>query len=372
MGDKPVGDTQMGNVAISQSGGERGGRASSQSNNAGDKAGAETWPPPPHAVPRTRAELIAAHGIGAERTWTRVRRGLYLPPGTDVTPQVRALAEVRARPAAVLSGAAAARAWGHPWVANCVPEMVLLGGAEGGNGVQQVEADVTILRRKPARKLRRCALSIRDDGSDIGAAGPGEVTITIAEPLDVTIDCVAALPDDEAIAFLDGAIRAWGIDRQLREWANRSGRTGAKRMRELLDWTDWRAESRPESLLRTKLRRAGQSQWVPQYMVLVASGKRWVDLGDHDYRISIEFLGQGHWQDAESRRADAQRVNELRETGWTVIEVTILDVFRDFDALLRRIDEHRRRIDAERAQDIAWRRSKTVEAMRGRVNRWIK
>lgn len=353
----------MRDVAISQSDGERGGRASSQSNNAGDKAGAETWPPPPHAVPRTRAELIAAHGIGAERTWTRIRRGLYLPPGTDITPQVRALAEVRARPAAVLSGAAAARAWGHPWVANCVPEIVLVDYDDGGRATNHTAPGLHLRRRRPIRKLRHCELA------------PGEfegATIRMADPVDVTIDCVAMLPDDEAIAFLDGAIRAWGIGRNLREWAAGSEQTGTIRMRELLEWADWRAESRPESLLRTKLRRAGQSQWVPQYMVLVASGKRWVDLGDHDYRISIEFLGQGHWQDAESRRADAQRVNELRETGWTVIEVTILDVFRDFDALLRRIDEHRRRIDAERAQDLAWRRGKEIDAMRRRVNRWFK
>ncbi|MFC3850395.1 hypothetical protein ACFORJ_09505 [Corynebacterium hansenii] len=314
----------------------------------------DAWPPAPEAVPRTRAELIAGHGIGAERTWRRVRRGMYVPPGADVTPQVRALAEVRARRGAVLSGASAARACGHPWVADRVPEVVLVREPHNSGGV-------VLSGRRPCRPARACPLQV--DG--------GEVAVLVADPLDVTIDCVAALPDDEAIAFLDGAIRVWGIDRALREWA-RGGRPGAQRMRELLKWSDWRAESRPESLLRTKLRRAGAGRWVPQFMVAVGGGKRWVDLGDPDYRIAVEFHGEGHWRDAEARRRDALRVNELREVGWCVIEVTILDVFRDFDALLRRIGEHRRRIDAERDGDLAWRRGKAIDAMRMRVNRWLR
>ncbi|MFD5868835.1 hypothetical protein ACFWGD_09530 [Corynebacterium sp. NPDC060344] len=357
--------------------GEGGGRVASSSNDEVPR----TWPPPPWTVPRTRAEMIAGHGIGAERSWTRVRQGMYLPRDVDVTPQVTALAEVRARPSATLSGATAARAWGHPWVAACVPEIVLVPrvpaeaskrAAAGGQG-----DGITVITssRRPVHGTERCVLSI--DAAAAGAkggsanGGGAEVSIPIASVVDVTIDCVAALPDDEAIAFLDGALRAWGIGDQLRTWAGSSRRAGAKRMRELLDWADWRAESRPESLLRTKLRRAGQGQWVPQFMVNVASGKRWVDLGDPDYRIDLEFLGQGHWQDAEARRADAQRVNELREVGWTIIEVTILDVFRDFDQLLERIEQHRRRIDAERARDLAWRRNKTVEAARRIVNRWF-
>lgn len=328
-----------------------------------NRARGEHWPPPPDAVPRTRAEIVAAHGPGAERTWRRVRHGMYVPLGAEVTAQVRALAELRARPTAVLSGAAAARAWGHPWVAADVPEIVLIGRDDGGRAAACVSEPVTIRRRRLAGRARRCELAI-------GAGGTA--TILVAGPLDATIDCVANLPEDEAIAFLDGAIRVWRIDDALRRWAGESGRDGAARMRELLQWVDWRAESRPESLLRTKLRRAGQGRWVPQLMVLVGSGKRWIDLGDHDLRIGLEYHGQGHWKDAEARRSDALRVNEFREVGWLIIEVTALDLFRDFDSLLRRIDEHRRRIEAERAADLAWRRGKAIDGMRLRLNRWLK
>ena len=55
-----------------------------------------------------------------------------------------------------------------------------------------------------------------------------------------------------------------------------------------------------------------------------------------------------------------------------IIEVTALDLFRDFDSLLRRIDEHRRRIEAERAADLAWRQGKAIDGMRLRLNRWLK
>lgn len=244
-----------------------------------------------------------------------------------------------------------------------VPEIVLIGRDDGGRAAACVSEPVTIRRRRLAGRARRCELAI-------GAGGTA--TILVAGPLDATIDCVANLPEDEAIAFLDGAIRVWRIDDALRRWAGESGRDGAARMRELLQWVDWRAESRPESLLRTKLRRAGQGQWVPQLMVLVGSGKRWIDLGDHDLRIGLEYHGQGHWKDAEARRSDALRVNEFREVGWLIIEVTALDLFRDFDSLLRRIDEHRRRIEAERAADLAWRRGKAIDGMRLRLNRWLK
>lgn len=358
MGDETVNDYPVGYPAAPAGSGGGGGRGPSSSNDARD----ETWPPPPDTVPRTRAEIIAVHGIGAERTWRRVRQGMYLPPGVDVTPQVRVLAEVRARTGAVLSGATAARAWGHPWVVDEAPDVVLVGRDDGGRAKREAARGIHVRRRHPIGEPRRCDLPL-DDGE--------RAHIRIAAPLDVTIDCVALLPDDEAIAFLDGAIRVWSIDGALRNWAENSGQAGATRMRELLGWSDWRAESRPESILRTKLRRAGEGHWVPQHMVLVASGKRWVDLADLDYHLSLEFLGLGHWKNAETRRRDAQRVNELREAGWPVIEVTILDVFRDFDALLRRIREHRRRIDAERAQDFAWRRGKAIAAMRMVVNRWL-
>lgn len=183
---------------------------------------------------------------------------MYVPRGEEVTAQVRALAELRARPTAVLSGPAAARAWGHPWVADFVEDVIVI--TPGEHPGSTIPAGISI---------RRGAL---DD--DIVHADIGGTPLRLAGPLDVTIDCVEKLSDPEAIAFLDGAIRAWDIESRLKEWAATNRGRGAKRMRELLQWVDWRAESRPESLLRTLLRRSGCTGWVPQFLVHVRGGSR--------------------------------------------------------------------------------------------------
>ncbi|WP_295624339.1 endonuclease domain-containing protein [uncultured Corynebacterium sp.] len=312
------------------------------------------WPPPPGSVPRSRAEIVAEHGTTAERAWTRVRHGMYVPPGVEVTPRVRAFAEVRARPGAVLSGATAAHAWGHPWVCDALVDIVVVDPASGC----RADAPDGVTTRRGGLVDKHETLAI------------GDATVPVAGRLDVTIDCVAALPDHEAIAFLDGAIRAWRIHPELRAWADGGRGRGATRMRRLLDWTDWRAESRLESLLRTLLRRAGLTGWVPQWPVLTRGGMRWIDLGDPMYMIGLEYQGGGHWSDAAHRKRDADRANELRDMGWWILEVTALDVFRDFDALVRAIRERREAVVAERKRDLAWRRQRHIDHADNRARGW--
>lgn len=317
--------------------------------------GAE-WPPPPELVPVTRDELATAHGSRAPRRWHRVRRSMYVSDESLVTPQVIALAEVRAHDGAALSGATAARALGHPWVAAEVPEIVQV------NHLPRPDPPtVDIGCRDLVGPIHRCRLR----------TSAGDAVVAVAGPVDVTIDCVAKLPDDEAIAFLDGAIRIWNIHDELLRWADAGRGRGTRRMRELLTWADWRAESRPESLLRTKLRLAGQPEWVPQLMVGINGVTRWLDLGDADYRIAIDYHGADHWKTPEARKRDAARVNDLRQQGWWPLEVTALDLFRDFDALLRRIDEYRRSVDAERARGLEWRRGRAIDAARAHVATWL-
>lgn len=240
---------------------------------------------------RARAEIVVAHGPGAERTWRRVRHGMYVPPGEKVTAEVRALAELRARPTAVLSGPAAARAWGHPWVADFVEDVIVI--TPGEHPGSTIPAGISI---------RRGAL---DD--DIVHADIGGTPLRLAGPLDVTIDCVEKLSDPEAIAFLDGAIRAWDIESRLKEWAATNRGRGAKRMRELLQWVDWRAESRPRE---------------PATDIAAA--------------LRLHRLGAA--------------VSRARARG---------------------IEKYRRAVDAERDAELAWRRRRAIDGAKAPTRRWL-
>ncbi|WP_448852806.1 hypothetical protein [Corynebacterium sp. 335C] len=188
----------------------------------------------------------------------------------------------------------------------------------------------------------------------------------VAAPVDACIDCVAGLRDDvAAVAFLDGALRAWGrfgLKDALRQWVSRR-RKGSARMGVLLGRTEVLSESRPESHLRVKLADAGETDWVPQYRVESPGRTFWLDLADPLFRIALEYQGAGHWgdagQSASHRADDARRASDLRLLGWTIIEVTAVDVWRHFDEMLHRIREARRRVTEARAHQRS-------EAMHGR------
>lgn len=290
------------------------------------------WPPAPEEVPVRWADIVGKYGeSAARRKHHRVRHGYYLPKSVAVTPQSRALAAARSYTGAILSGATAAHANGHPWPHTDLADVVLT--PAGGRHRRDTTAGVHCIARPPAAEPTRHRI--------------GGAHLLVASPLDTTIDCVHQLPDDEATAFLDGAIRTWGIGDDLATWAERSRRTGSPRMRRLLPATDARAESRPESILRTRLRDAGDHAWVPQYPVPAEGNRHFIDLADPHHRIALEYQGAAHWDDPARRQADADRVNRLRRAGWTVIEITAKDLWGNFGKILRDIAVARRAIREE-------------------------
>ncbi|QGS34198.1 hypothetical protein FOB82_03815 [Corynebacterium xerosis] len=54
-----------------------------------------------------------------------------------------------------------------------------------------------------------------------------------------------------------------------------------------------------------------------------------------------------------------------------MIEVTALDLFRNFDELVRRIEEYRRAVDAERDAELAWRRRRAIDGAKAQTRRWL-
>ena len=328
-----------------------GGGASPSPGAAGPSAPAGLPAPEfPDPCPARTADLVRHVGEHAARRDHRpVRHGVRLAGDSQLTAGLRAWAEVLARPDAVLSGRAAAVAHRHPWTA-CEPEVLL-----GGRLPDVPAPGVRGRRRRPAAR-------------PIAVTPPlATRPIRLAAPVDVCIDCVAGAPDDaSAIAFLDGALRAWGrfglLD-DLHRWTA-SAPAGAARMESLLSRADVLSESRPESHLRVRLADAGDPGWVPQYRVEAPERTYWLDLADPVYRIGLEYQGVGHWggdsgPSASVRADDARRASDLRILGWTIIEVTAHDLWRDFDELCDRIGQVRRRINAARAHQ-------RTEAMHGR------
>ena len=306
------------------------------------------WPPEPEEVPGSWAEIVGKHGESrARRAHRKVSHGFYLPKHLEVTRQSRAIAAARSHRGGVISGATAARAHRHPWPASGLPEIIVAGRSNSHSRHGDLGADDI---RRISRNLARPPETVP----------VGDVKLLLAAPVDTTIDCVAALPDDEAVAFLDGALRTWDIGRDLHQWAHQSRKHGCRRMRDLLPRTDARAESRPESILRYRLNSAGYHGWVPQFPVTAGNVGHFIDLADPYHRIALEFHGAGHWDDPRQRQADAERANRLRQADWYPIEVTASDLWGNFPRILRSIDEARRTIEEEWAaariiQQSRWR-----------------
>lgn len=302
------------------------------------------WPPPPEEIPGSWAEIVGKQGESrARRAHRKVSHGFYLPNQREVTPQTRALAAARSHRGAVISGATAARAHRHPWPAAALPETII---ARRGNShprhADPGPGDIRVIAREPANRPETVRI--------------GHVELRLASPLDTTIDCVAALSDEEAIAFLDGALRNWGIGGELLQWARQSRKHGCRRMRDLLPHTDARSESRPESILRYRLDTAGYRGLIPQFPVTAGAHGHFIDLADPYHRIAIEYQGAGHWDDPRRRQADAERMNRLRQADWHPIEVTASDLWGDFPRILRSIDEARRTVREQWAAANASRR----------------
>ena len=237
------------------------------------------WPPEPEEVPGSWLKSSASMANPARRAHRKSATASTCP--TLVT-RHRAIAAARSRPAAS---------------SPALPPPARTGtrGRRPTSGDHRREAQQHI----PATATWVPTTSAASPGTSRPpeTVPVGDVKLLLAAPVDTTIDCVAALPDDEAVAFLDGALRTWDIGRDLHQWAHQSRKHGCRRMRDLLPRTDARAESRPESILRYRLNSAGYHGWVPQFPVTAGNVGHFIDLADPYHRIALEFHGAGHWDD---------------------------------------------------------------------------
>ncbi|WP_092964208.1 hypothetical protein [Agromyces sp. CF514] len=110
------------------------------------------------------------------------------------------------------------------------------------------------------------------------------------------------------------------IDRAIVRHGNRAGAAKLRRAR-----ADLRADSysRPETLARLALIRAGLPEPEPNGVIELRSGRRTRgDLVFRAYRVLVEYDGEQHRLDLEQWTTDVTRLNDLAADGWLVIRAT--------------------------------------------------
>lgn len=114
-----------------------------------------------------------------------------------------------------------------------------------------------------------------------------------------------------------------------------------EQLRRYCEWIDAMADSRPESILRVRLRQEGITGFMTQVPVQGMRKTYYVDLGNPLLRVGLEYQGAGHFASAEERSADSHRQNDLRAGGWVIIEVTSSDLWKPqrWDLLVQRIKQ---------------------------------
>ena len=114
---------------------------------------------------------------------------------------------------------------------------------------------------------------------------------------------------------------------------------GARRAASALDLVRCGAESRPETLLRLLLQRAGLPEALPNRQVRDDAG-RWLgraDLVYPEFRTVVEYDGDQHRSSRAQYEKDIIRWERFVEAGWRVVKVRAGGLFANPDATVRRV-----------------------------------
>jgi hypothetical protein len=163
----------------------------------------------------------------------------------------------------------------------------------------------------------------------------------ITTPVRTAFDLARREPLTEAVAAVDALAHTCRFSAEpLRRCVADHPRTrGLVQVRRVLELMDPRAESLPETRLRLGLLARGVPPAVPQFRVVLATGRRFrLDLAWPAALFALEYDGPEHRTIAGQNR-DAFRDGRLRDLGWEIAHVTsamLLDVAA-FDELAARV-----------------------------------
>ncbi len=246
-------------------------------------------------------------------SWRRLYRDVYAWSSARDGPALRVrAAALRLPPGAAVTGRSAATVWGVDLSDVADPVEILT---------------PTRVRPQPNLAVRR------------GTMADDELTthrgVPVPTPKHVAWEIARSVPLLDAVGWIDALARAQGLTcADLRaEAARHRGAPGSRRAATTLALCDPRAESPPESCLRTILVGAGLPPPIPQFPVVVNGILiARADLAWPDLRLAIEYDGSWHAHPDQLAR-DRRRLRALAAAGWYVYHVTAADL-RDPDALV--------------------------------------
>jgi very-short-patch-repair endonuclease len=241
----------------------------------------------------SRAEVDRALAVGA---LVRVGHGRYALPGTDEA----ATLAFKVNGHLGLTNAALHHGWEVKTVPN-VPHVVF-----------PRKRNLSVARRRQV-VVHRADLG-PDDVS--GIATSREVTL---------LQCLRSLPDDEALAIADSALRH-GEDATLRRVVANVRGAGSAKVRRIAAQADARAANPFESVTRAICLQVPGLQVTPQ--VVLSTDHYWAcpDLVDRERRVVVECESWEWHGNRAGFLKDIRRYTLLSADGWTVLRFTWDDV----------------------------------------------
>lgn len=238
--------------------------------------------------------------------YTKVFHDVYVSPGTELTPQVRARAGwLWSRRRGIIAGLSAAALHGAQHVDPGTPVEIIHNNRNSLTGLR-VRGD-------------------RIDDDEVVEVGG----IPTTSPARTALDLACWYPTGEAVATIDALARATDLnmaDVEALE-ARYSGRRSIRWARTSLSLVDAGAASPAQTWLRLQLVKAGLP--TPQTRVLVHDefGDLIADLdmGWPDVKVAVEYQDEQHRRDRWQYTRDIRQLEMLERLGWIVVRVVAGD-----------------------------------------------
>lgn len=261
------------------------------------------------AEPFIGSEAVASGEVvkSALRTrYTRLFPDVYVNPGAELTPLVRARAGwLWSRRRAIIAGLSASALHGARWVDIAAP------------------LEVLHTNRNPLPGLRVRGGRIEDDEVALLDGIP------VTTPARTALDLACWYPTAEAVAAIDALLQATDmkvveIERLVQRYPSRRG---IRRARNAVDLVDGGAQSPKETWLRLLLVQAGLPPPQTQIAIKNEFGDviAWLDMGWEATKVAVEYDGEQHRGDRRQYTWDIRRREVLDRLGWLLIRVVAGD-----------------------------------------------
>ncbi|SOJ57574.1 hypothetical protein MSIMFB_05052 [Mycobacterium simulans] len=238
--------------------------------------------------------------------YTKVFRDVYVSPGSELTPLIRARAGwLWSRRRGVVAGLSASAVHGAKWVDVAAPLEIIHSNRNPMPGIrvrgERVEEDeVALIDGVPVTTPARTAL-------DIGC------WYRVGE----------AVPAIDALMAASG-LKVTDIDVLMQRYP---GRRGIRQARKSLSLVDAGAQSPQETWLRLMLVEAGLPRPETQIPVSDEFGDviAYLDMGWDDVQVAVEYDGDQHRSNKRQYAWDIRRMEMLQRRGWIVVRVVAGD-----------------------------------------------